>query len=276
MSRPISSLSEDDTDTDDYPADNELSSNLPMHADEDDADDKENHHPLINQHQPTLLPPLALPTTSAFSSPTKRPPHKRHRPSPSSTAAAAVSPSHDPNLVLLDIGGILFKTSLSTLLSIPNTYFTAHLTFAQQPQPGSSSGSGSGGSQPLFIDRDAAHFRHVLNYMRDRSLPDGLTLREVNELYREATYYAIDELKEQIDRLRTELKQRDEEAERRRETERLLLQASASERQQIWPNRSLSNPLELVAAGMAAPMGGHTAQRAVSTAAVDFRLDADF
>ena len=109
MSRPISSLSEDDTDTDDYPADNELSSNLPMHADEDDADDKENHHPLINQHQPTLLPPLALPTTSAFSSPTKRPPHKRHRPSPSSTAAAAVSPSHDPNLVLLDIGGILFQ-----------------------------------------------------------------------------------------------------------------------------------------------------------------------
>ena len=266
MSRPIS-LSEEDTDTDDYPADNELSSNLPMHAeDDDDEDDKENRPPPTNQHLP---PPSRTPPSSlTSSSPIKRPPHKRHRPS----SATPSSPCHDANLVLLDIGGVLFKTSRSTLLSIPDTYFTAHLTFTTTPS-----------TTPLFIDRDSVHFRHVLNYMRDRSLPDGLTLRDLNELHREATYYAIDELREQVDRLRVEMGRREEEAERRRETERLLLQASASERQQhMWPNRSLSNPLQSAAmmtggaAGTALIGAHHAVQRALSTAAADFQLDADF
>jgi len=73
------------------------------------------------------------------------------------------------------------------------------------------------------------------------------------------------------------MKQRDDDNERRRDTERLLLQqVSVNDRhqqqqQQLWPNRSLSNPLELLAVS-----GVHTAQRAVSTAAADFQLDADF
>ena len=274
MSRLISSLSEEETDTDDYPADTELSSNLPMHAEDDDTDDKENTPPPFI-HQP--LPPTHTapsPTSrSSYSSPIKRPPHKRHRPS---HTAAPSSPSHDASLMLLDIGGVLFKTSRSTLLSIPNTYFTAHLTFT------TAATTTTAASQPLFIDRDSAHFRHVLNYMRDRSLPDGLTLREVNELYREATYYAIDELRQHIDQLRTDMRQREDEAERRRETERLLLHATASDRQQqqLWPHRSLSNPLHSAAmaangAALAAPMSLHPGQRAMSSA-TDFQLDADF
>ena len=253
MSRPIGSLSSSDTDTDDYPADNELSSNLPMHNDDDFDFDKENQPPLIN-HQP---PPHRPTTRTSSSSPVKRPPHKRQRPSSSSAVAA----NGDPQLVLLDIGGAQFKTSRATLLSIPSTYFFALLNF---PSPTPS-------HAPLFIDRDAAHFRHVLNYMRDRSLPDGLTARELSELHREAAYYAIDELAQHIDALLGDMKRRDEEAERRRERERLLLlqaNAEASERQ--LQQRSQSNPLLLVAAHV------QTAQRAVSTALPEIQFDAEF
>ena len=218
--------------------------------------------PLSSTNHSLLPPPPRTTTSSSSSSPIKRPPHKRHRPSSSSTTAATATPPHDPNLVLLDIGGTTFKTSRSTLLAIPNTYFTAHLTFAQQHTT----------THHLFIDRDSAHFRHILNYMRDRSLPDGLTACELNELWREVQYYAIDELRERIEERREEMRR--EEVERRRETERLLVHASASERQQqMWPNRSLSNPLQsagmAAAAATAGSMGVHSVQRAVSTAAAD-------
>ena len=107
----------------------------------------------------------------------------------------------------------------------------------------------------------------------------------MNELYREATYYAMDELRVEIERVRGEMQQREEgEAERRRETERLLVlqQAGAvSDRQLVWPNRSLSNPLQQSAGGMVAVGGGEmgvtAVHRAMSTAAADsFQLDADF
>lgn len=45
------------------------------------------------------------------------------------------------------------------------------------------------------IDRDGTHFNHILNYMRDGTLPSALS-REVLELLEiEADYYQMNQLK---------------------------------------------------------------------------------
>jgi hypothetical protein len=61
--------------------------------------------------------------------------------------------------VELNIGGYRFETSVQTLRRVPHTFFDAYFS-GRYSQDACADGS-------IFVDRDGAHFGHVLEYMRD-------------------------------------------------------------------------------------------------------------
>ncbi|CAJ0574109.1 unnamed protein product, partial [Mesorhabditis spiculigera] len=87
--------------------------------------------------------------------------------------------------VVLDVGGTEFVTTVETLTSIPETYFEALFNRWSDGEPSSSS---------IFLDRDPTHFRHILNFYRNRVVPVGLSAQEKQELSAEAAFYNIQEL----------------------------------------------------------------------------------
>jgi len=91
--------------------------------------------------------------------------------------------------VLLDIGGHHFSTSVSTLTSIPGSYF--HQLFSN-PIPDDMKTS----DNRVFLDRNGKLFRYVLNFLRNPSR-FKLLLRnkqDLDELREEAIFYGVEEL----------------------------------------------------------------------------------
>lgn len=92
--------------------------------------------------------------------------------------------------VCLNVGGEIYTTTLDTLTrcrdSMLGTMFTG-----QVPMLRDSCGN-------IFIDRDGKVFRYILNYLRSGSLdlPDGFT--ELALLRREADFFQIPRLLEEI------------------------------------------------------------------------------
>ena len=87
--------------------------------------------------------------------------------------------------IKLDIGGHRFSTTLSTLTSVPNTFFTTMLSGDYTMHPDDDDGS-------FFLDRDGRHFHYILNYLRSPEtfeLPRDPAL--VKELLKEAEFYKI-------------------------------------------------------------------------------------
>ena len=91
-------------------------------------------------------------------------------------------------VVTLNVGGFVYVTRRRTLIE-SNSFFTA--IARHNPD-----------CAELFVDRDATHFRHVLNWMRGvRCLPDDeATLRE---LLCEADFYSMTDLVKAIGAIRT-------------------------------------------------------------------------
>ena len=97
---------------------------------------------------------------------------------------AAVAKVHHPTYIKLDVGGMLFKTSVNTLCAERGSVLAAMF-------------SGSGFHVTLndegayFIDRDGTHFRHILNYLRGcfdaGTVSDGAR----RELLVEADFYGL-------------------------------------------------------------------------------------
>jgi len=85
--------------------------------------------------------------------------------------------------VVLEIGNHIYKTTLSTLKKIPNTYFSAMLS-GQYPIVKQIDGS-------LFIDRDGKHFGSILSFMRSGYLAKPRDRVERKELLLEAEYYCL-------------------------------------------------------------------------------------
>ena len=103
-------------------------------------------------------------------------------------------------IVKLNVGGHMFTTTLSTLTGIPGSYFKSMLNFSGHYGSSSTSNNISrnstncaatgtmmmamaplntimpdGPAEEYFIDRDGKQFRHILNYMRCKTvvtLPD--------------------------------------------------------------------------------------------------------
>ena len=93
--------------------------------------------------------------------------------------------------IILDVGGVRYSTSRTTLTKYPDSMLGAmfsgrHDLETMQCEDGS-----------FFIDRDGTHFRHILNYLRDgeeavESFPKSTDV--LMELIREAKFYQLEGL----------------------------------------------------------------------------------
>ena len=91
--------------------------------------------------------------------------------------------------VMLNVGGTRYTTSVQTLTSVPNTFFTSmfsgrfDLTLDADDDDGAH-----------FIDRDGSRFRHILDYLRDPTgfeLNADLTTAQRRELLKEAEFFCV-------------------------------------------------------------------------------------
>lgn len=118
--------------------------------------------------------------------------------SPGASAAAApgsCAPSPFPEVVELNVGGQVYVTKHSTLLSVPDS------TLAAMFSPSSPRGGARRrGELPrdsrarFFIDRDGFLFRYVLDYLRDKQLALPEHFPEKERLLREAEYFQLPDL----------------------------------------------------------------------------------
>ena len=92
-----------------------------------------------------------------------------------------------PPVLVINVAGTLFTTSLSTLCRYPGSYFEAKFSGRYQVLRDSE-------GRP-FIDYDPELFQHILSFLRTDALPPPSV-----ELYHAATYFGIDPLREQLSR----------------------------------------------------------------------------
>ncbi|XP_076997145.1 BTB/POZ domain-containing protein KCTD7 isoform X2 [Tamandua tetradactyla] len=104
--------------------------------------------------------------------------------------ALPLLPQEFPEVVPLNIGGAYFTTRLSTLRRYEDTMLAAMFS-GRHYIPTDAEGR-------YFIDRDGTHFGDVLNFLRSGDLPPQERVRAV---YKEAQYYAIGPLLEQLENM---------------------------------------------------------------------------
>ena len=98
--------------------------------------------------------------------------------------------------VRLDVGGSVYSTSTQTLCRYPDSLLCLMFGGRHElrPEPDGT----------YFIDRDGAHFRYVLNFLRDGSV-DPQTLpgdrSAVRQIVREARYYQLQALVDHLENL---------------------------------------------------------------------------
>ena len=85
--------------------------------------------------------------------------------------------------VKLNVGGSRFETTLSTLTRHPDSMLAVMFS-GRHEVPQDDDGY-------VFIDRDGAHFRIILNFLRDGVLDVPASQKAVIELTRELQYYQL-------------------------------------------------------------------------------------
>ena len=114
-----------------------------------------------------------------------------------------MSESQDRELVKFNVRGEIFCTTLQTLMKsdsvfsemFSNGIFRDRYRFADQDEDGS-----------VLINRDGTHFRTILNFLDDGSIPKSITKRVVEDLKKEAEFYRIKSLVEYCNNLLREEK----------------------------------------------------------------------
>jgi len=109
---------------------------------------------------------------------------------------ATHTPSAPSEPVRLNVGGRIFCTTLSSLCRVKESMLSAMFSgrFSVHKQADGC----------FFLDRDGTHFRHVLNYLRDGSMPCQVEVSPktecfYRELLREACFYQIPGLIEALE-----------------------------------------------------------------------------
>ncbi|KAJ1411616.1 BTB/POZ protein, partial [Ochromonadaceae sp. CCMP2298] len=101
--------------------------------------------------------------------------------------AALAGVQHFESVVKLDVGGVRYTTTLTTLRRFPDSMIGCMFSGRHALSKGEDG--------YFFIDRDGRHFYHILNFLRaPEGYTDGLEGREKEELRRECEYYGIDQL----------------------------------------------------------------------------------
>lgn len=92
-------------------------------------------------------------------------------------------------IIELDVGGKIFRTTVSTLCSIEDSYFSSMLEGGRW-QEGRDNG-------PIFIDRDPECFGGILSYLRSQTVifdPEKDSTIYLRKLLLEADFYLLDDL----------------------------------------------------------------------------------
>ena len=100
-----------------------------------------------------------------------------------------------PKIIRLNVGGIIFTTSLDTLLSDENSMLALMFSGKYNVEKDEEG--------RYFIDRDGTHFRYILNFLRSGGthIPYS-NLQLVEELYEEVKFYQIEELLAKLEKER--------------------------------------------------------------------------
>lgn len=93
-----------------------------------------------------------------------------------------------PEIIELNVGGQIYVTRHSTLLSVPNSFLW---NMFNQNSPAELTTDSKG---RFFIDRDGFLFRYILDYMRDKNLALPDYFKERASLQKEAEYFHLPEL----------------------------------------------------------------------------------
>nr|5A15_A Chain A, BTB/POZ DOMAIN-CONTAINING PROTEIN KCTD16 [Homo sapiens]5A15_B Chain B, BTB/POZ DOMAIN-CONTAINING PROTEIN KCTD16 [Homo sapiens]5A15_C Chain C, BTB/POZ DOMAIN-CONTAINING PROTEIN KCTD16 [Homo sapiens]5A15_D Chain D, BTB/POZ DOMAIN-CONTAINING PROTEIN KCTD16 [Homo sapiens]5A15_E Chain E, BTB/POZ DOMAIN-CONTAINING PROTEIN KCTD16 [Homo sapiens]5A15_F Chain F, BTB/POZ DOMAIN-CONTAINING PROTEIN KCTD16 [Homo sapiens]5A15_G Chain G, BTB/POZ DOMAIN-CONTAINING PROTEIN KCTD16 [Homo sapiens]5A1 len=99
-------------------------------------------------------------------------------------------PNSFPEVVELNVGGQVYFTRHSTLISIPHSLLWKMFS----PKRDTANDLAKDSKGRFFIDRDGFLFRYILDYLRDRQvvLPDHFP--EKGRLKREAEYFQLPDL----------------------------------------------------------------------------------
>lgn len=93
----------------------------------------------------------------------------------------------EQTLVYMNVGGIVFVTRRATLIESSSFFAELVKSFPECSE--------------IFVDRDATHFRHILNWIRGvRYLPEDDAI--LKELSWEADYFKMADMREAIIRMR--------------------------------------------------------------------------
>jgi hypothetical protein len=95
--------------------------------------------------------------------------------------------------VKLNVGGTKYETSVSTLTSVPDTFFSAMFSGRFENKKDEEG--------YIFIDRDGLLFRNILNFLREPTHPEMFQSLESNErrwLKVEANFYGLNDLNDAI------------------------------------------------------------------------------
>ena len=101
--------------------------------------------------------------------------------------------------VEINVGGVVHVTLRETVLSCGANMLSSLINF---PSGGESS------SNKFFIDRDPKYFRHIMNFMREKTIPDFKDEAKYLKLLHEVEYYQIAEMIEAIQQKLDEMKQK--------------------------------------------------------------------
>ncbi|KAF5897218.1 BTB/POZ domain-containing protein KCTD12-like [Clarias magur] len=106
----------------------------------------------------------------------------------SAGSASGSTPGAFPEIIELNVGGQIYVTRHSTLLSVPNSLLWG--MFNQH----SASQLTRDSKGRYFVDRDGFLFRYILDYLRDRNLALPDYFKERASLQKEAEFFQLPEL----------------------------------------------------------------------------------
>jgi hypothetical protein len=97
--------------------------------------------------------------------------------------------SFQDSIILLDVRGKIYKTTINTLRNCPDSFFSGLTNFLNS-------------NEPYFIDRSPEYFPYILDYLSNLKLPIKLfDEKTLYYIYQEANYYNLSSLKSQIEKI---------------------------------------------------------------------------
>lgn len=101
-----------------------------------------------------------------------------------------INKSFQNSIIVLDVGGMIYKTTIDTLRNCPDSYFSGLTKFLKNS------------NEPYFIDRSPEYFPYILDYLRNTYLPLKLyDEKTLYNIYQEANYYCLSTLKSEIEKI---------------------------------------------------------------------------